>query len=128
MGSAISEPLNLLFGETKFFLFHFITPCLKVDSKYPNYYDNNHKLLLLVSNGRSPHLPFVIEGKMEVMGDVGEKLIATSCAWSCVWFCFQIAEKLRRIFFCSKLFRVWCFSLLMDGNILFSIFSVESES
>ena len=70
MGSPISEPLNLLFGETKFFLFHFITPCLEVDSKYPNYYDNNHKLLLLVSIGRSPHLPFVIEGIMEVMGAV----------------------------------------------------------
>ena len=103
MVSPISEPLNLLFGETKFFLFHFITPCLEVDSKYPNYYDNNHKLLLLLTNGRSPHLPFVIEGIIEVMGAVGEKLIVTSCAWSCDWFCFQIAEKLRQIFFCSKL-------------------------
>ena len=41
----------------------------------------------------SPHLPFVIEGIMEVMGAVAEKLIVTSCAWSCVWFCFQISEK-----------------------------------
>ena len=42
---------------------------------------------------------------MEVMGAGGEKLIVTSCAWSCDWFCFQIEEKLRQIFFCSKLFR-----------------------
>ena len=101
MRSAISKSLN------RYIFFPSIVPCLEADgSRYPNYYDHNHKLLPapVSTAGQSPHLPFVIEGIMEVMGAAGEKLIVTSCAWSCVWFCFQISEKLRRIFFCSKLF------------------------